>query len=227
MLESLFKLFHKNEENQHQENEDDTLFIDKKNSNHYEIRHNKFIEKIAKHKFGETTATGENLDAIKLYDLSIEEASIIYMYTNHQIYNNVNYQLRNRKVKVDEDVEEYKNLLNNSLDKLPSVNNMTIYRDINNPDDEIKGAMHYYIRNIGAKIICKDFMSCHKSDSRWSDEETGFQMVIKTNKNSRGKDLSNITYNVEEKEVLFKSGTFFFVDDVNIEKTTVYLTEMS
>ena len=234
MIKKLYDLFDKSEEKRFKDEEEyfykyegeNKLFFGEKQENKYKEHHDRFLKKLQHHKFGETTKTGENLDSIDLHGLTIEEASIIYMYTSHKIFNDVNYQLRKHKNGLDEDIQEYSNLLNNSLDKLPSVNNKTLYRDVKNPDDGIKTSMKYYKDNLGVEIICKDFMSTHKSNERWSDEETGFQLIIETKENSNAKDLRNITFCVGVEEVLFKSGSKFLVKGVDVENTKVYLKEI-
>lgn len=234
MIQELYNLFEKSSEKRFKDEEEsfykyegaDKIFYGQKEQNKYKTHHDRFLKKVETHTFGETTKTGENLDSIHLHNLTIEEASIIYMYTSHNIYNDVNYQLRKYKNGLDEDILEYTNLLNNALDKLPSVNNTILYRDVKNPDEGIEYSMKYYSENVGKEIICKDFMSTHKSNGRWSDEETGFQMVIETNENSNAKDLCNITFCAGEEEVLFKSGGKFVVDSVDVKNTTVYLKEI-
>ncbi len=234
MMQKLYDLFEKSEDKRFKDEEEsfykyedkDRLFFGQKGQNKYKDHHDRFLKKIETHKFGETTKTGENLDSINLHNLTVEEASIIYMYTSHQIYNDVNYQLRNHRNGLDEDIQEYANLLNHSLDKLSSINNTTLYRDVNNPENGIENSMGYYSQNIGAEIICKDFMSTHKSNGRWSDEETGFQIVIETNEKSNAKDLCNISFCVSEEEVLFKSGGKFLVKSVDVKNRTVYLKEI-
>ena len=231
MLENLYTLFDKCEEIRYQANlasaaKEGTFDFSEKNKNKYKVAHDNFLNKVSQHKYGETTPTGENIDAIKLYDIEVEEASIIYMYTSHKIFNDVNYQLRNHTRKLDDDIYEYKNLLNASLDKLPAANNITVFRDVKFPEGGIDACMKNFVDKVGLEIICKDFMSTHKSEGRWSDEETGFQMVIKTCAKSRGKDLANLAFAVSEEEVLFKSGTKFIVNKVDVENTTIYLTEI-
>lgn len=228
MLEKLFKLFDKCEEIRHNENIDADpgyLFIHK-GQNHYKIRYDEFLAKLKNHEFGKTTSTGENLDAIKKYNLSYEEASIIYMYTHHSIYSEVNSQLRNSPDNLDEDVREYSILLNNSLNKLPNHNNSTVYRDVKNPNPDVLESLRFFSKKVGKKIELYDYMFSHKSKTRWSDEENGFQFVIKTNDHSNARDLEFITFVQDEEEVVFISGTTFLVESVDNNNTVVYLKEV-
>ena len=149
MLEKLFKLFDKCEDIRYKENikNDPGYAFIGKSGNYYKARHEEFLKKLEKHKFGKTTKTGENLDAIKLYDLSNEEASIIYMYTHHSVYAKVNSQLRNSFEYLEEDVREYSTLLDKALKKLPSFNDEEIYRDVKNPYPDLETSIKYFQSN--------------------------------------------------------------------------------
>ncbi len=228
-LEALFSYFDEANEKRLQESlefDHGAIFCEEQR-NPYKERHEAFLKKLENHEFGVSTESGENLEAIKLHDLSAEEASIIYMYTNHSIHGPVNSNLRNSPKNLDKDIEEYIRLFNSALLKLPALNNDRVYRDVNNPDGGVKKALEYYFKNIGSTITCHDYMSSHKDKSRWSDYKTGFQFLISTSSNSRSRDLKNITFSKSEKEVVFISGTKFIVKDVNLTTNVVVLEEIN
>ena len=120
-MDELIELFEKVENVRHKrEIEINPEFFDPpRGTNYFEKYHRQFLEKVEKHEFGKTTKTGENLDAIKLYGLSIDQASVIYMYTHHHIYNNLNYHLRNNYENIDEDLAKYAELLNDHFQSYP------------------------------------------------------------------------------------------------------------
>jgi hypothetical protein len=227
-MEKLFTLFEKCEDKRHQrETETNPEFFEpERGKNYYKLYHNNFIKKLSNHKFGKTTPSGENLDAMINYNLSSEEASIVYMYTHHNIYNKLNYNLRENSQNLDEDIKEYTNLLNLSLEKLPSVNETTLYRDIRYPENGVAHCLKYYKNNIGNVLSFNDFLSCHTDDVIISDKKTDFQFVIKTSKNSNAKDIQQLTLINLEKEILFKNMSFFLIEKVDRKNNQVYMSEI-
>jgi hypothetical protein len=117
-------------------------------------------------------------------------------------------------------------LLNEGLDKLFSVNNITIYRDIRHPKNGVEYCLDFYSQKIGSIICFNDFLSCHTDNVRISDEESDFQFVIKTSNKSNAKDLKNITFVQNEREVLFKSGTNFLIEKVDANTNQVFIKEL-
>jgi len=226
-LTTLFDLFDKEEERRYQESKKHEPYTAKKSNNRYQKAYEDFNKLYKNHKFGETSPTGENLEAMKKYDISIEEAAVVYMYTSHGVYDEVNRQLRNNPAKLDQDIEEYSNLLTQALNKLPSYNNEIVYRDIDSPDPNKEVLLNFFDRNINTEITENAFMSSHIREGRWSDEENGLQLIILTNSNSNGKDLRELSFNAHETEVLFKKGTRFRVENVDRDKNKVELTEVS
>lgn len=189
-LKKLFELFEKEEERRFQmELEGPEPFGANKGKNRYKKAYESFQKMYENHEFGKTTSSGENLDAMKKYSLSIEEASIIYMYTSHGIHAEVNLRLRENHAKYDKDIKEYKNLLNQSLDKMPSFNNSTVYRDISHPGNVEEIMDYYYYSNLRKKIVENAFISSHIEKSRWSDINSGIHLIITTSNKSNGKDL--------------------------------------
>ncbi|MFP5436446.1 MAG: ADP-ribosyltransferase [Bacteroidia bacterium] len=202
------------------------LFPPERGINYYKFYHERFLQKVKNHNFGGTTETGENLDAIVENGLTHEEASIIYMYTHHHIYNNLNYLLRYHSHRLDEDILLYKTLLNAALTKLNQVNNSIIYRDIRNPDNGVENCLEYYEMNIGNTITFNDFLSCHTDNIRISDINTDYQFVIETSESSRCMEIQKITLVQNEKEVLFQSGTNFITTKVDKENNQVFMKEV-
>lgn len=227
-MNELIELFEECEDIRHQSEIDSNRdpLDPERGVNYYKKYHKQFMVKVQNHTFGNTTETGENLDAIKINGLTNEEASTIYMYTHHHIYENLNYCLRNHSDKLDKDLKVYIRLLDNALNKLDSINNSTIYRDIRHPDDEVDKWLDYYEENIGGEIVFNDFLSCHEDNVRISDEKTDYQFVIKTSDDSNGKDIQNITFIQIEKEILFKNRTYFLIEKVDRKNNQVFMKEV-
>lgn len=226
-MEEIIQLFEICEEQRHQEEIDGSpeVYPPIRGTNYFRIYHNRFQEKLKTHNYGGTTESGENLEAIKTNRLSIDQASAIFMYTHHQIYEQINQKLRNC-INLDVDQKAYINLLNKGLDKLDSINNTILYRDIYNPEGGVINALDYYESNINNSIQFNDFLSCHTDNVRISDEETDFQFVIKTSSNSNAKNIQTITFINNENEVLIKNGTTFKIDRVDRTNNRVFISEI-
>jgi ADP-ribosyltransferase exoenzyme len=228
LLDQLFELFEAEEERRYQiclKGEEPLNAY--KSSNRYKEYYESFKSKVEQHEFGKTTPTGENLDAIKKYNIPIEEASIIYMYSAHHIHRIINIPLRMHPQYLDKDISEYGRLLDEALDKMPSFNNGIVYRDISEPICPVSKIIEYYSSNIGNVIIENTFLSTHIEKERWCDEVNGVQLIIQTNGNSNGKDIGELCFVADEKEVLFKKGTTFRVDKVDKENNIVELSEIN
>lgn len=224
-LEKLFKLFEE-EENRRMEkyqSKIETMFIPRK-ENMYKLHYEKFKNKISNHKFGSTTKTGENLDSMIKCNISIEEAALVYMYTINMCFE-VNSQLRHNKGRMDKDVFEYSEQLNYVLNKLPSYDNGIVYRDIKHPDRPVKSLLNDYKKNMNMNIIENAFISSHIENQQWREPKTDLRLIITTKDRSNGKDLRELSFNSDEKEVLFKKGTYFKVVDVNERNNIIELVE--
>ncbi len=225
-LDKLFELYEQEEERRYQEELSGPEPMSAlKRENIYKLAYDNFKFVLGKHVFGKTTLTGENLDAMQKYDISVEEASIIYMYTSHGIFDDVNSQLRCRPEYLDEDIKEYCRLLDDALEKMPSHNKCTVYRDISCSEEESASIINNYRLSIEKEIIESAFVSTHIENERWS-EASGVHIIIKTKEKSNGKGLMELSFNATEGEVLFKKGTPFKVDGVDVENNMVYLTEI-
>ncbi|KAB2859139.1 MAG: hypothetical protein F9K09_03460 [Flavobacteriales bacterium] len=226
-LNKLFSLFDEEEKRRSSINiENPEMFYIGKQPNKYINNFEKFKFLINKIGLSKTTQSGENLIALKKFNLTIEEAFIIYSYTSYEMYSEVNLQLRNHPSKLDKVIQEYSYLLDQSLDKMPSFDNNIVYRDICVPDNGVSKLINYYKINVNNKVLETAFISSHISNGRWSDKETGLQIIIQTKNKSNGKDLRELSFNSFEEEVLFKSGTWFLVDSIDKKNNLVYLNEL-
>lgn len=118
----------------------------------------------------------------------------------------VNLYLRDCGSKRNELLEEYKRLLNISLDELPSFNEKLCYRWVSIPDE----AINYLKQKIGLIIKIPQFWST--SNFRNEGYETNF--VIGVSNDTSARYIADIVKKTEG-EVLFKSGTNFIVFGFN------------
>lgn len=113
-------------------------------------------------------------------------------------------------------------LLDKSLAKVQSYNGELIFRmDYSGNDYEV---MPWFKRKIGLKFNVPYFLSTAKHN--YNNGSMVWQ--IKTLRDmSYAKDISNITQNPSEEEVLFRRNSKFIVDNVDVELNIVYLTELN
>lgn len=74
-------------------------------------------------------------------------------------------------------------------------------------------------------IIENAFISSHIENQQWREPKTDLRLIITTKDRSNGKDLRELSFNSDEKEVLFKKGTYFKVVDVNERNNIIELVE--
>ncbi|MCR9249171.1 MAG: ADP-ribosyltransferase [bacterium] len=223
MLDELFELYDE-EEVKRQLKRQGYELLPMVRENKFKIGYERFKTLLTKHKFGETSPTGENFDAIKKRNLSIEMAAIVYMYTSYKVHDDINHQLRYRVDNLDKDIELYCRLLDSVLDKLISVNNTIVYREVPHPDRDRMEILDFYESKINSHHIESSFLSCHQG--YWYDQDSGFQYQILTSNNSNGKDLSELSFDATEKEVLFKRSTKFFIEKVVRQENRIYMIEV-
>ena len=226
ILNNLIALFEREEERRCQEDLKcpEMYLMATKRDNIYIESFKSFKELYNNYEYAKTAVTGENLDAIIDCNIPLELASIIYMYTAHKHFGETNSQLRFRKkVQIDKDIKEYVNLLNNALNYLPNFSNQLVYRDIDNSSEEI---LCYYKRHIGKVVLEKSFISTHIESTRWSDINTGVHFIIKTAERTNARDLRKLSFNSEEQEVLFKSGTRFKIVSVDENNNVIEMEEI-
>jgi hypothetical protein len=116
-------------------------------------------------------------------------------------------------------------LLNKVLNKLPSYNNKTVYHDMQYLTvEEIVFKRNEFQSLIGKKITFNYFISTHKDDTRLSDS---IYIEIRSKRlNSRGKDISKLSFVENEKEVLFKTDSKFLINEYENSKKRLTLTEI-
>jgi hypothetical protein len=155
-------------------------------------------------------------------ELSNSEKAIIYKYSDDE-YEFVNKHLRINKGKFN----KFGNLLNNSLDKLPNYEKLC-FRAVTLDSSDLK--RYNDVFKSSGKIIEYSFLSC--SSSRLIAMQFKYNVLFRI-QSKKGKDIQKIAkFGIEsgqnEKEILFKANTKFYVLDVRKEnnKTLITLEEV-
>ena len=163
---------------------------------------------------------------------NIEEfGSLLIKYYADYFSGELNRSLRNTNVKQPLSLfNYYELLLNKALDDIESFDNSIVYR-MDSCVIEFEVLKKWYEKRINQIIAVPSFFSTSKY--RWPDCPNVFK--IKTQKNSKGKNIEPILSPVKasgEREVLFKSNTFFKIiaideheDTINLEETNSILQE--
>jgi hypothetical protein len=167
--------------------------------------------------------TGSDYSGINDNKLSKSEAFPIVWYTTRG-FNFINEDLRNNKLSnLRNDKNLYSKILQECLNKVSSMNNAIVYRmdtSYANNDEDIKD---WFRLNIGKTIKTNHFLSTSKED--WEQDEKITWEIKTLPLNSKGKDISNISDNAEELEVLFKRNTVFRIK--NVSEKYIHLEELS
>ena len=112
--------------------------------------------------------------------------------------------------------------LDNVLNKIPSFNDNYVYR-MDSPDGSKEQILKWFKKNVGAIIQIPFFLSTSKEN--WENTEVIWR--IKTLKSgSKGKDLTLLTNNRSESEVLFKMNSYFKILDFEITNGIVEMEEI-
>jgi len=154
-------------------------------------------------------------------NLTNEEAFLILAYTgacsswlNDDKRNNLEYSSEGKKL--------YADSLNETLTKLTSFNDAIVFR-MDSPSGDSKEILRWFKRKVSSVFTIPYFLSTAKEDY----QNTPITWIIKTlPNNSLGKDISNITNNKYEKEVLFRRNSCFQITKVQIGKAQVFLEEV-
>lgn len=216
-LENLFQLCDSENERRNKEMLEHNPFDSVILENEFKSAYEKWEEIYPKNTYN------SNFSESRKYDLSYEEHAVLWMYTGHTIFDIVNSNLLNSSLCVCKDIDEYKNLLNIVLNKLPSYNDQTVYRS------ECRRNLSFY-KEIGVGSSFKEsrFSSSHKSESIWHDDLSEcLQLIIKTRSiDSFAKDITELSFVKEEEEVLFMSNATFEIEEIKEVDNTVVISEI-
>jgi hypothetical protein len=163
----------------------------------------------------------DNLKGMTENGLSEEEAFFILAYTGGSS-SWINLELRNSNLPKSKCKGEFVKRLNDSLSKVKSFDNDMVFR-MDNPPGENEETLTWFQGKIGSKFRIPYFLSTAKED--YENSELVWQ--IKTlNQNSLGKDISRLTNNKYELEVLFQTGSCFEIIGIEKERRYVHLNEI-
>lgn len=164
----------------------------------------------------------KNLGGMVKNGLNEEEAFMILAYTgSHSSW--VNSEMRNGQIINCKCKTEFIERLNNALAKIISFDNQIVFR-MDSPSDDKEVILNWFKKKIGCIFKIPFFLSTAKEDYK----NTEIVWNIKTlSENSLGKDISDITNNSTELEVLFNYGSCFKIDSVDFNRAYVNLIEVS
>ena len=164
----------------------------------------------------------------KEYDLSQNEAAALTAIKSDQS-KYINPTLRER---IDNpEIKETVMNLDSGLEKLPSYNDSTVYRNFNFSKSQQKKVKNFFENNIGKTIQFQDYQSCTKRRIFAGNKKYyNLTIMINTDSNSAGKDIDKIYKDCglkdSEEEVLFKRRICFIIEKVNFKDyIKVILTE--
>jgi|GEM_PF-5013371 len=163
-----------------------------------------------------------NLQGMITNNLTEEEAYFILAYTGGAS-SWINSELRLGEIANSPCKQSYINLLDKSLEKVSQFQNGIVYR-MDTPHSEKDKVLNWFGNKIGSTINIPYFLSTAKEDYKSSP----IVWEIRTLKQySCAKDISNLTNNEYELEVLFSRDSRFKITRVDKSSSLVYLTEVS
>lgn len=164
----------------------------------------------------------QNLGGMSKNGLSKEEAFMILAYTG-SFSSWVNSELRNSQITSCKCKSEFIKRLNESLDKIVSFDNQLVYR-MDEPSEDTGVVLNWFNKKIGCFFKIPYFLSTAKEDYKNTEIVWEIRTLLE---NSLGKDISDITNNEYEHEVLFRTGSCFMIESVDFNKTYINLIEVS
>ena len=163
----------------------------------------------------------ENLEGMTQNGLTEEEAFVILAYTGS--YSSwLNSNMRNGELSSCDCKNEFINRLNNSLDKIKCFNDEVVYR-MDSPYDKDDNIIDWFKAKTNSIFRIPYFLSTAKED--YKNSEVVWEIETLTF-NSLGKDISNLTNNQYELEVLFRTGSCFQIKSIDSKKRYVKLKEV-
>jgi len=159
---------------------------------------------------------------MKLYNISIKEASIIMLYAgSHSEYINIEYH-HDKLSERSNDKIFFENCLSYVLSKLPSYSGI-VYRRDTSPDFVYTKNLEKLKRNIGNCFKVPFFLSTF-GDKREFDE---YSFKIQTlSENSKAKNIMYLSDKPNEKEVLFSKDSYFKIISIDENNKIIDVKEV-
>ena len=163
----------------------------------------------------------DNLKGMIENGLTEEEAFFILAYTG-SASSWVNSELRDGHLPSTKCKEVFVNKLNQALAKVSSFNGNIAFR-MDEPHSNSEEVLKWFHSKIGSKFKVPYFLSTAKED--YNNSSIVWQINTLT-EGSFGKDISQLTNNKYEKEVLFRTGSCFEIIKVDEKKNYIHLNEV-
>jgi hypothetical protein len=156
-----------------------------------------------------------DLSGIEKYNLSEDEAKLIFAYTT-SAHNEINKELYSTNPSTP--IKKFESLLNQVLQKMPNYEGNVI-RNYTPENISVTDLLSNYSKDIGKSLSFDGFLSTSKNQNFNWGYKIKYFIVSKT-----GTLIENISSHAPEQEVLFESGTMFNI--VKVEGSNVYLEEV-
>jgi hypothetical protein len=163
----------------------------------------------------------DNLKGMKENGLSEEEAFLVLIYTASSS-SWINEEMR-EGISVDCDCKSsiIRNL-DNVLAKIKSHDNKVVYR-MDNPLGDNAKVLSWFSKAVTLKFTVPNFLSTSMENYENSPIIWKINTLVE---GSMGKDISNLTNNKHEKEVLFRKDSCFEILEVDFEAAMISLNEV-
>jgi len=162
----------------------------------------------------------DNLSGMIENGLSEEEAFYILFYTGGGS-SWINSELRNGEYTLSRCKKVVMEKLDFALSKVKSFDGEKTFR-MDFPNNDEKDELDWFESKINSKIFIPYYLSTAKED--YENSEIVWEINTLPNTSS-GKDISNLTNNKYELEVLFKRGTTFEIAGIDRSRNYIFLNE--
>lgn len=190
--------------------------------NEYGFSLKEAYEKWKKNRVNNKSSEFQNIKGLGKKGLDKIEEFSIYQYTSSfSRWININY--RNGQEPDTNCKKEFSNLLDNALKKLDGFDDEIVYR-MDSPYPEKKEIFKWFKSKKGSVIEVPNYLSTSKENY----DNSPIVWKIKTlSANSKGKDISELTNNKFEKEVLFERNSCFYIKEIDELSSIIYLEEIT
>ena len=193
---------------------------DRENSLRY-LYHHGFTPWFKRFREGDTSLS-PNLQGMVENGLTEEEAFLILAYTGSSS-GWINSDLREGKILQEPDKVLFAKYLDYVLEKMPSFDSQVVFR-METPSGDAETVLKWFESKLGSTFVLPYYLSTAQEDYENSE------IVWKINtlsQGSFGKNISNLSNNKYEKEVLFKRGAKFKIKSTDLEKSYIFLEEVN
>lgn len=190
--------------------------------NEFGISLKEAYDKWKKNRANNKSTEFQNINGLSKKGLDKIEKFSIYQYTS-TFSNWINHNYRNGQELDTDCKKEFSNLLDNALKKLDSFDDDVVYR-MDSPYPEKQEVFKWFKSKKESVIEVPNYLSTSKDNF----DNSPIVWKIKTLlANSKGKDISELTNNRFEKEVLFERNSCFYIKEIDESSSMIFLEEVN